>query len=53
MVDFGDVGDRLSEREDRVAEGLDKVGDAAEKKFEGHGERIDRGIGKAESAFGN
>lgn len=34
-------------------EGLDKAGDAAKKKFEGHDEQIDQGIEKAKGAFGN
>ncbi|MFW0871987.1 antitoxin [Rhodococcoides corynebacterioides] len=52
MVNFGEIKRKLDANEDKVEKGLDKLGEAAKKKFAGHDSQIDQGIDRAKDAIG-
>jgi hypothetical protein len=47
-----DLKKLADEHDDQIDEGLEKAGDAAERKV-GHGDQIDKAVAKAQEATGN
>ncbi|GEL25712.1 hypothetical protein PSU4_46660 [Pseudonocardia sulfidoxydans NBRC 16205] len=45
--------DLLNQHDDKVDQGLDKAGEAAKGRFEGHDDQIDGVVGKAKGATGD
>lgn len=45
--------DLLNQHDDKVDQGLDKAGEAAKGRFEGHDDQIDGAVGKAKGATGD
>ena len=52
MPDIDDLTKLADDHDDQVDEGLERAGDAAEKKI-GHGGQIDKAVEKAQDATGD